>query len=256
MEQDRDALWNGERGAGGLSWAERSRMGPLRGVIDSADVIGRRNAYMHELHVKVLERELAHVRGGTNFLDFGCGTGRFISTLSCRCIRLVAVDKEPAMIESAKAYAAKENVQFECCEPTGIRFARGYFDFVLCSSVLCVTVPHLLESIVCELGRVTRSGGRILLLEQVSAARHLPLRRYRDALTKAGFVIDRAYPIRRATSLPTSLVAKHSWIPASCFSALAALEVFATSALPSHAADPYVEYAIAASRRRDDAAIR
>ena len=37
-----DALWNGEKGAGGISWAERSSlMGPLRGVIDAADEAGR-----------------------------------------------------------------------------------------------------------------------------------------------------------------------------------------------------------------------
>ena len=34
MQRAEDALWNGEAGAGGISWVDRSRMGPLRGVIE------------------------------------------------------------------------------------------------------------------------------------------------------------------------------------------------------------------------------
>jgi ubiquinone/menaquinone biosynthesis C-methylase UbiE len=255
MEHERDALWNGDKGAGGLSWADRSRMGPLRGVIDAADLIGRRNVYMHMLHTKVLQRELDYVGARTFFLDFGCGTGRFISLLATRCTRLVAADKEPEMIEAARTYVSEDNVEFECCDPAKIRFPSGYFDFVLCSSVLCVTIPDLFESIVRELARVTNRGGRILLLEQVSPEKQLPLRRYHDALMRAGFTIERTYPIRRASSWPTSLVARYSWIPVSCFGTLASLELFLTSKLRLRDVERYVEYAIAARRgfTRDDA---
>jgi ubiquinone/menaquinone biosynthesis C-methylase UbiE len=248
MEPSEDGLWNGERGAGGISWADRSRMGPLRGVIDAADSTGRRNLYMHALHLRVLKRELARTASVKRALDFGCGTGRFINTLSRYCADVMAVDKEPAMVAAAKAYAPA-GTRIEVCRPTKVPAPAAAFDFVLCSSVLCVTVSELLEAIVNELARVTRPGGTLMLLEQVSEARRLQVSRYYDALRKARFQLVRAYPIRSAGSKFTSLVAANPSIPTRAFDGMAAIELFFTARLPMRRAVPYVEYAMLARRR-------
>lgn len=242
-----ETLWNGDRGAGGISWADRSRMGPLRGVIDAADRTGRRNLYMHTLHLRVLKRELAHV-APAHALDFGCGTGRFISTLSAHCGDVMAVDKEAAMVAAAQLYAPP-GIRIEMASPTNVPMPSASFDFVLCSSVLCVTVSEQLEAIVKELARVTRAGGTLLLLEQVSEMRSLHASRYYDALRKARFQLVRSYPIRSAGSRLTSLVTKNGWIPPASFDTLATIELFLTRRLPLRGTGPYVEYAIVARRR-------
>lgn len=243
-----DSLWNGEQGAGGISWADRSRMGPLRGVIDAADLVGRRNLYMHTLHARALKVELQAAAPVTRALDFGCGTGRFIKVLSARSGRVIATDKELPMIEAARAYAAEPHVDFVRCEPAAVPAANAEFDFVLCSSVLCVTIAELIDDIIAELARVTKPGGTLLLLEQVAEARGLAASRYYDALRGGGFKLVRAYPIRPAFSVFTQLVTRYAWIPVSWFEGMAALELFVNRRRPCPRT-PYVEYAIVARRQ-------
>lgn len=245
-----DPLWNGEAGAGGISWIDRSRMGPLRGVIDAADDGGRRNAYMHALHVKVLERELRITTGRIRrALDFGCGTGRMLRTLHAHGDLVYGVDREPAMVEAATRYASAFAARIECWRADEMPFPAQFFDFVLSSSVLCVTPARLFEPSLCEIARVARPKATLLLLEQIAPARGLTLRRYFFALQEAGFEALSAYPIRAASSRFTKFAANHAWLPRWSFGVVARLEL-ATAKRHRHTASaaPYVEYAIVARR--------
>jgi SAM-dependent methyltransferase len=244
---DDDELWNGEDGAGGVSWRDRSRMGPLRGVLDFADEAGQRNIYMHTLHETVLRRELARIVPIHRALDFGCGTGRFLRVLAEYCVDLYGLDREPCMIEAAEQYAGGFARRIDCWRGDNASFESQFFDFVLCSSVLCVTSQVLFERSVLEIARITRLGGTLLLLEQVSRARELTLRRYYAALSGTGFNVIRAYPIRSARSAFTALAAKHRWLPSAYFGVLAHIELHLAK-LTAHGAAPYVEYAIVARR--------
>jgi SAM-dependent methyltransferase len=244
-----DSLWNGDKGAGGISWVERSRMGPLRGVIDAADTIGRRNLYMHTLHLRVLRKELKAAAPVNSALDFGCGTGRFIKTLATYCRDVAATDKELAMIEAAAAHNPGCAAQIVRCDAAKVPFEGSRFDFVLCSSVLCVTMADLMEEIVRELGRVTKSGGVLLLLEQVVSSRGLPVSRYLGALEAARFKVVRAYPIRSANSRFTATAARNARIPLALFDPLAAIELFVTRLQLWRGKPPYVEHAIVARKQ-------
>lgn len=249
MHRRDDALWNGEDGAGGISWVDRSRMGLLRGVIDAADESGRRNAYMHVVHTKALRKELARASPVRRALDFGCGTGRFLKVLSASCGELYAVDREPAMIEAARAHADGCAKRIECWDEPQTSFEASFFDFVLCSSVLCVTTSELFERSLAEIARVSVSGGTLLLLEQIAHARGLTLSRYCSSLSKAGFEILRAYPIRSGWSPFTRLVTAQPWIPVRSFDALADFELMTAARAYGPETYPYVEYAVAARRR-------
>jgi SAM-dependent methyltransferase len=158
VQRSCDALWNGEKGAGGISWLDRSRMGLLRGVIDAADERGRRNLYMHTL-------------------DFGCGTGRFLKILSEYGADVYAVDKESCMVEAARKYAGAYAKDIESCSPDRLSFEAAFFDASLI-----------------EMARLLRPSGTLLLLEQVAPKRGLTLFRYFQALRGAGFSTgDNAY---------------------------------------------------------------
>ena len=223
-------------------------MGPFRGVIDAADTAGRRNAYMHALHLLVIEREIARAGLLTTVLDFGCGTGRFIEVLSSSGARVVATDKEPAMVDAARLYAGRYATQIVACDTASTPFGAESFDLTLCSSVLHVTLRSTVPEIVRELARVTRLGGTLLLLEQVDVERGLTVSFYEDALSRSGFTVQRAYPIRSARSLFTQLAAKAHWIPTSWFPRMAALELILTRLFSTTPRSGYTQYAFVARR--------
>lgn len=250
MQTRDDSLWNGEGGAGGISWAERSRMGLLRGVIDAADRSGRRNGYMHALHTNVLVRELRRIAPCERALDFGCGTGRFLTTLARYSRQVYAVDREPEMVDAARRYASGYAESIALWSADELPFDSDSFDFILCSSVLCVTSAKLFHRSIYEMARVARPDATLLLLEQIAPSRDLTLRTFYNALVEAGFEPVRGYPIRAASSWVTHVVAEHFWIPEWSFAALASLEL-ARAARRQFTArnDPYVEYAMVARRR-------
>lgn len=236
MQLGDDALWNGEEGAG---------------VIDAADNCGRRNAYMHLLHIKTLDRELRRVAPIGRALDFGCGTGRMLKTLATHSTAVYAVDREPTMVEAARSYAGEFARHIETWQTERLPFQGKFFDVVLCSSVLCVTSVRLFDLSVAEIARVSRPGATLILLEQVAPARGLSLRKYFITLRKAGFETLRAYAIRPARSHFTHYVAKYPWIPRCAFGVMAGVEL-AIAKQRKHTArtDPYVEYAIVARLAR------
>jgi SAM-dependent methyltransferase len=200
-------------------------MGPLRGVIDPADTSGRRNAYMHAVHCRVLEKELRSAQPLGRALDFGCGTGRFLARLAAHASYVCAVDREPAMVEAARFHAGQFAARIEVWSSETTPFDADTFDFVLCSGVLCVTPPYLFDRSVKEMSRVLRAGGRLLLLEHIDESRALTEARYRGALYAAGFDVVRVYVFRSGTSALTTLVTKSGMIPRLAYPLLATLEV-------------------------------
>lgn len=231
-----------------MSWDERSRLGLLRGVIDVADQKGRRNLYMHTLHTKALRKELRRAGRVGRALDFGCGTGRFLKTLSTYCRDVYAIDRAPSMVEAARTYASGHARAISGWTCEDLPYEDGFFDFILCCCVLCVTTRDLFDRSLIEMARVCRRGGAVLLLEHVSSERGLTLNSYQTALSNAGFEISRAYPMRSATSRITTLVTRYSCIPKFIFSALADLELRLTRHRTYPPRVPYVEYVIAARR--------
>jgi SAM-dependent methyltransferase len=242
-------LWNGEQGAGGISWVDRSQMGPIRGVIDAADGNGRRNAYMHAVHARALQGYLSSSGGFNRGLDFGCGTGRFLPLLAQYGTQVYAVDREPSMVKAAARYNGAYAQTLMCWSEGPLPFREAFFDFVLCSSVLCVTTRSLFAFSVSEMARVCRRGASLVLLEQVCNARDLTLDRYTSLLRRSGFEVTRAHPIRAGASRITKLVGKQHWIPSGAFSFLAATELAImrrrTFARPTAS---YYEYMIVARR--------
>lgn len=231
-----------------MSWADRSRLGLLRAVIDIADESGRRNLYMHTLHTIVLGAELRRLGSLRRVLDFGCGTGRLLKVLSARCSEVYAVDTEPSMLRAAQRYAGRCASQIVQWDTGNVPLGDGLFDFVLCSSVLSVTTRDLFDVSLLEIARLSKAGGTLLILDQVSIERGLTLNSYGTALANAGFEIVRMYPIRTATSRITALVTRRAWIPEASFSVLAAIELALTRKRTFSRPAPYVEYAIVARR--------
>lgn len=245
LVQDEDSIM------GGVSWRTRSSMGPLRGVVDIADETGRRNSYIHALHTRALVAELNRLpRQIHRALDFGCGTGRFLKMLGARSLALYALDREPSMIDAARAHAGAFVRQFVAWDSDRVPFDDCFFDFILSFSVLSITPPQLFDKSIQEMARVSSAGGTLLLFEKVSMARSLTLKRYHELLGASGFEVLREHPIRSPSSPFTVLVTKAGWIPRPAFSFLAATELALVRRRTYSDPDPYVEYAIVARKMR------
>jgi ubiquinone/menaquinone biosynthesis C-methylase UbiE len=241
-------LWNGERGTGGISWEERSRMGPLRGVLDAADAIGRRNRYLQMLHELVLRSELRRVGKVRRALDFGCGTGRFLSLLASSCEYAYGIDREPTMVEAAKYYAGRASAGIVEWNGGNIPFADEFFDLALCSSVLSVSPPRLVRSSLDEIARVCRDDATLIVLDKIYQDRRWTQQRYRSVLATSGFLLVRCYPFRTATSTIVAAITRTRSIPLRAFQMLARFELWLNRRRERPAARPYVEYAFVARK--------
>jgi len=98
-----------------------------------------------------------------NVLDVACGTGRWLAQFMARGAGLgVGIDLSPAMLRAAarKPAVSSRLVLADCLQ---LPFRPMVFDFVMCSFVL----NHIqdVRAMACELGRVMKPEGRLLICE-------------------------------------------------------------------------------------------
>jgi ubiquinone/menaquinone biosynthesis C-methylase UbiE len=118
--------------------------------------------------------ELAeHVRrfvapdGGERALDVGTGAGALALALAPLVQEVVGVDPVPELLARARERAAGlGNVSFVEADGTQLPFENGSFDL----ACTLRTLHHVRrpELVVAELTRVTRPGGRVLVVDQVA----------------------------------------------------------------------------------------
>jgi len=109
---------------------------------------------------------LAPLHGSERVLDSGCGAGAFAFAVAPLVGSVVGVDLSEDLVAAGRAIAPP-NCELTVGDSTALPFAYGSFDIVGCMRVL--HHAHRPELIVSELARVTRPGGRILLVDQIGA---------------------------------------------------------------------------------------
>lgn len=130
-----------------------------------------------------VELMLAPFSGAERALDAGCGVGALAFALAPHVREVVGIDLSEANVDAARE-RAPANCTFVVGELTSLPFEWGEFDLTGCARVLHhVRRPELVMS---ELARVTRPGGRILIVDQlasvdpVAAIEHDRFERARD----------------------------------------------------------------------------
>ena len=144
------------------------------------------------------------LKGGQIVADIGCGPG-FLTIPAATLVgptgRIYAVDLEPAMLDDVQRRAAAIGLtNLETRSPTDstIPLADASVDVTLCSLVL-----HDLDDqagLVRDLARVTRSGGKIAIVEWVADAsaprkNRIPPSFVADLLAVSGLVAGEAIPL-------------------------------------------------------------
>lgn len=120
---------------------------------------------LSEWYLKPFRKILwAHAEG--RILEAGAGTGLNVAYYPADA-GVTATDLSGAMLQKARerARAHKRDVTFEEADLCNLPFADGAFDTAVATFVFC-SMP---DPITClrEMGRVTKPGGRILLLDHV-----------------------------------------------------------------------------------------
>ena len=110
-------------------------------------------------------RRFVDPRGDERALDVGTGVGAVALALAPFVAEVVAVDVSPERLEVARR-DAPPNVTLLEADATALPFERGAFDLACCSR----TLHHVRrqELVVAELARVTRFGGRLLVVDQLA----------------------------------------------------------------------------------------
>ncbi len=123
----------------------------------------------------VFLKETLRPRPGNRILDVGCGTGT--AEISLARLRLSQVDLfgvdllvERLKVASAATRGINARVGYAAADASRLPFGSAIFDSTYCVAVL----QHIrdIPQAVGELARVTRPGGRILVVEPDNAARY------------------------------------------------------------------------------------
>lgn len=122
-----------------------------------------------------------------DWLESACGPGLISRAISDRVRSVTGIDLTPAMVEEAERSAREEgigNVSFSVGDAAETRFADAVFDGAITRfSFHHVPAP---ERVLCEMARVVRPGGWIVVGDQVTdddadgAAWHQQIERLRD----------------------------------------------------------------------------
>jgi ubiquinone/menaquinone biosynthesis C-methylase UbiE len=144
----------------------------------------QRRALQEERHADLVAhvtRLLAPLSGDERVLDVGCGTGALAYALAPLVGEVVGVDASDEYLAAAREHAPP-GCTFVLGDAESLPFPYGDFDVVGCLRVLHHV--HRPELVVSEMARVTRRGGRLLVVDQlgdVDPMRSLELDRFERA---------------------------------------------------------------------------
>jgi len=140
---------------------------PDRFARTAARVAARQDARAAELAEHV--RSFVFPRGDERALDVGTGAGALALALAPLLRSVVGVDRVPELLALARERAAAlGNVDFVEADATALPFDDASFD--LAGTLRTLHHVRRPELVVAELARVTRRGGRLLVVDQLAPA--------------------------------------------------------------------------------------
>ena len=99
-------------------------------------------------------------------IDLACGPGTFTRPLAARVGRAIGADLTPAMVEKARAEAARDsiaNIEFTCADVYALPFPDGAADILSCGYAF----HHMTDPAraLAEMARVARPAGRVCVID-------------------------------------------------------------------------------------------
>src|SRR5580693_2145554 len=99
-------------------------------------------------------------------IDLACGPGTYTRPLAARVRHAIGADLTPAMVEKARAEAARDgitNIEFVCADIYALPFANGIAGIVCCGYAF----HHMTDPAraLAEMARVAQTGGRVAVTD-------------------------------------------------------------------------------------------
>ena len=95
------------------------------------------------------------------------GTGSTVEHLAPFVARVIAVDREPSMLEAARRRLARfDNVEFRDDDLASLSIEEGRVDVAIVSLVMVYVAEP--AAAVREIARILRPGGRLLVVDMIS----------------------------------------------------------------------------------------
>jgi ubiquinone/menaquinone biosynthesis C-methylase UbiE len=117
---------------------------------------------------ELAERATAGLANAKNILaiDLACGPGTYTRPLAARVRHAIGADLTPAMVEKARAEAARDgitNIEFVCADIYALPFANGAAGIVSCGYAF----HHMTDPAraLAEMARVVQPGGRVAITD-------------------------------------------------------------------------------------------
>ena len=136
-----------------------------------------------ERRLKSLVLDRARISAGDEVLDLGCGTGTLAIQASAEGARVTALDADPAILERARAKAARadKEVHFDQGFAGDLPYDEGRFDVVLSTLLFHHLPDEEKRRAASETRRTLKPGGRVVIGDV--ARPHGPLMRMAVATT-------------------------------------------------------------------------
>lgn len=136
---------------------------------ETADVFARTTRRTRTEEAEQLaERATAGLANANKLLaiDLACGPGTYTRPLATRVRHAIGADLTPAMVEKARAEAARDgitNIEFVCADIYALPFADGFAGIVSCGYAFhhMTDPPRALA----EMARVLQPGGRLAITD-------------------------------------------------------------------------------------------
>jgi len=125
--------------------------------------VARQDERAAELAERV--REFVGASGDERAIDVGCGAGALALALAPLVREVVGVDRVPELLELARE-RAPGNATFAEADATRLPYSNGEFD--LAGTLRTLHHVPRPELVLAELVRVTRLGGRVLVIDQLA----------------------------------------------------------------------------------------
>lgn len=141
--------------------------------VDSKSFFGRMGSEWDQLRQDLfgqkftLEAMLSLVSPDSVIADLGCGTGNAAEYLASHVKKIIAIDREPSMLEEAKKRLEKyDNIEFLIGELTDLPLADGSIDVATVFLVLH-HVPEPAEAIL-EIARTLSEDGMLMIVDMIT----------------------------------------------------------------------------------------
>ena len=115
-----------------------------------------------------LEKETAFVEHFTwekqRILEIGCGYGRLMKIIARRATHVVGIDFSPMQLTKAELYLeGLDNVAYFSMDADNLGLEENRFDTTVCLNSSLSNMPGIETTVIAEMKRVTKPGGKIIL---------------------------------------------------------------------------------------------